>query len=188
MSANIACGGHAGDEQTMERTVLLALGRGVRIGAHPGYPDRENFGRLEIAMTAEAIAETVLRQIERLHAVVQRLGGEIVHVKPHGALYNVAVKNAEVARAIGRASRAGMPGEDLRPGGSPMLDVCAPWDEGGGGGVRRSAVRTGWHPALPQVPRCANHRSGAAAAQALALRARGAGGDGLCSRRYPRIA
>ena len=99
-SANIACGGHAGDRQTMERTVRLALDRGVRIGAHPGYPDRENFGRLEIAMSAEAIAETVCRQIEQLNAVVLQLGGEIVHVKPHGALYNVAVKNAEVARAI----------------------------------------------------------------------------------------
>jgi 5-oxoprolinase (ATP-hydrolysing) subunit A len=99
-SANIACGGHAGDEQTMERTVRLALARGVRIGAHPGYPDRENFGRVEIAMSAEAIADTVCEQIERLQTVVARLGGEIVHVKPHGALYNVAVKNGEVARAI----------------------------------------------------------------------------------------
>ena len=62
-SANIACGGHAGDAHTMERTARLALERGVRIGAHPGYPDRENFGRLEIAMTPEAIADTVYAQI-----------------------------------------------------------------------------------------------------------------------------
>jgi len=100
-SANIACGGHAGDEATMERTVLLALERGVRIGAHPGYPDRANFGRLEIPMSPADIAHTVRRQIERLDAVVRRLGGVIVHVKPHGAMYNVAVRNAEVARAIG---------------------------------------------------------------------------------------
>jgi UPF0271 protein len=100
-SANIACGGHAGDEATMERTARMALERGVKIGAHPGYPDRENFGRLEMPMSSEAIAETVLRQIERLEAVVSRLGGQIVHVKPHGALYNVAVKNEAVARAIG---------------------------------------------------------------------------------------
>src|SRR5438270_14053362 len=99
-SANIACGGHAGDEATMERTARLALERGVRIGAHPGYPDRENFGRLEIAMTGAEIAETVYRQIAQLDEVVMQLGGEIVHVKPHGALYNVAVKNAEVARGI----------------------------------------------------------------------------------------
>ena len=93
-SANIACGGHAGDEATMERTARLALERGVRIGAHPGYPDRANFGRLEMPMTAAEIEQTVHEQIERLDAVVRRLGGAIVHVKPHGALYNVAVRNA----------------------------------------------------------------------------------------------
>jgi UPF0271 protein len=128
-SANIACGGHAGDEGTMERTARLALERGVHIGAHPGYPDRENFGRLEMAMGAEEIADTVQRQIERLEAVVARVGGTIVHVKPHGALYNVAVKNAEVARAIavgvGRWNRTvtifGL-------AGSAMLDV---WREMG---------------------------------------------------------
>jgi UPF0271 protein len=128
-SANIACGGHAGDEGTMERTVRLALERGVRIGAHPGYPDRENFGRLEMAMSAEAIADTVQEQIERLEAVTARVGGTIVHVKPHGALYNVAVKNAEVARAIavgvGRWKR-GVAIFGLA--GSPMLDV---WREMG---------------------------------------------------------
>src|SRR6478609_1234756 len=95
-SANIACGGHAGDESTMERTALLALERGVRIGAHPGYPDRANFGRIEMPMTGSEIAQTVFEQIGRLEAVVRRLGGKIVHVKPHGALYNVAVHNAEV--------------------------------------------------------------------------------------------
>jgi UPF0271 protein len=99
-SANIACGGHAGDDHTMERTVRLALERGVRIGAHPGYPDPANFGRIEIAMRPAEIAATVHQQIARLEVIVHRLGGTIVHVKPHGALYNVAVKNAEVARAI----------------------------------------------------------------------------------------
>src|SRR5258706_5265443 len=100
-SANIACGGHAGDEATMERTTILALERGVHIGAHPGYPDRANFGRIEIPLTNEEITRTVWEQIERLDAVVTRLGGKIVHVKPHGALYNVAVHNSRVARAIG---------------------------------------------------------------------------------------
>ena len=123
-SANIACGGHAGDEQTMERTVRLALERGVRIGAHPGYPDRENFGRLEIAMTPEAIADTVQAQIVRLDAVVQALGGAIVHVKPHGALYNVAVHNADVARAIALGVMRWNPGVTLFGlAGSPMLEV-----------------------------------------------------------------
>jgi 5-oxoprolinase (ATP-hydrolysing) subunit A len=100
-SANIACGAHAGNDAIMERTARLALDRGVRIGAHPGYPDRANFGRIQVPMTAEEIAQTVLEQIERLDAIVRRLGGEIVHVKPHGALYNVAVHDGDVARAIG---------------------------------------------------------------------------------------
>ena len=101
-SANIACGAHAGDEAVMERTAKLAIERGVRIGAHPGYPDRANFGRIEITMTEAEIEATVREQIERLEAVVRRVGGEIVHVKPHGALYNVAVNNESVARAIAR--------------------------------------------------------------------------------------
>src|SRR5262245_65235510 len=77
-SANIACGGHAGDDATMERTARLALERGVRIGAHPGYPDRANFGRIEVAMSRAEIARTVSDQIERLDAIVRRIGGTIV--------------------------------------------------------------------------------------------------------------
>jgi len=102
-SANIACGGHAGDEETMERTARLALERGVRIGAHPSYPDRANFGRQEMPMAGEALEASLIEQIERLERVVRRLGGRIVHVKPHGALYNVAARNESVARAIGAA-------------------------------------------------------------------------------------
>lgn len=123
-SANIACGAHAGDEATMERTARLALERKVRIGAHPGYPDRANFGRVEMAMTAAEIEATVWQQIELLDAVVQRLGGCVVHVKPHGALYNVAVRNQSVAEAIGRGVarwNQGVPVFGLA--GSPMLDV-----------------------------------------------------------------
>lgn len=128
-SANIACGAHAGNEATMERTARLALDRGVRIGAHPGYPDRENFGRVEMKMNPEAIAATVREQIERLHAIVSRLGGSIVHVKPHGALYNVAVKNAEVARAIGAGVIRWNPAIPIFGlAESPMLDV---WREMG---------------------------------------------------------
>ena len=123
-SANIACGGHAGDAQTMERTARLALERGVRIGAHPGYPDRENFGRLEIEMTCEAITETVCAQIARLDKVVRRVGGTIVHVKPHGALYNVAARNPEVARAIAEGAARWNPRTTLFGlAGSPMLEV-----------------------------------------------------------------
>jgi UPF0271 protein len=128
-SANIACGGHAGDESTMERTARLAIDRGVNIGAHPGYPDRANFGRVEMPMTSEEIERTLVEQIERLEAVVRCVGGRIVHVKPHGALYNVAVHNREVAHAIGGGVarwRRGVPIFGLA--GSPMLDV---WREMG---------------------------------------------------------
>jgi len=123
-SANIACGAHAGDETMMERTARLAIERGVRIGAHPGYPDRANFGRLEMPMTPREIEATVLEQIARLEAVVTRVGGAIVHVKAHGALYNVAVRNREVAEAIGRAVAKWNPQARLFGlAGSPMLEV-----------------------------------------------------------------
>src|SRR5689334_9068611 len=105
-SANIACGGHAGDEATMERTARLALARGVRIGAHPSYPDRANFGRIEMQMADADIERAVREQIERLERVVNSLGRSIAHVKPHGALYNVAARDEHVARAIGRAVAA----------------------------------------------------------------------------------
>ena len=123
-SANIACGGHAGDEAIMERTSRLALERGVRIGAHPGYPDRANFGRIEMAMTPAETADTVSEQIGRLDGVVRRLGGSIEYVKPHGALYNVAVHNGEVARAIAQGVARWNP-DTLVFGlaGSPMLEV-----------------------------------------------------------------
>jgi len=128
-SANIACGGHAGDESTMERTTRLALERGVHIGAHPGYPDRANFGRLEIPMSPAEIENTVFEQIQRLETVVRRLGGTIVHVKPHGALYNVAVRNREVARAIGHGVAKWNPRVAIFGlAASPMLDV---WREMG---------------------------------------------------------
>jgi UPF0271 protein len=128
-SANIACGGHAGDEATMERTTRLALERGVRIGAHPGYPDRANFGRIEMAMTSAEIEAAIQEQIERLEAVVRRLGGEIVHVKPHGAIYNVAVRNREVARAIGNGvAKWNRRVPIFGLAASPMLDV---WREMG---------------------------------------------------------
>ena len=123
-SANIACGGHAGDQATMERTAQLALARGVRIGAHPGYPDPAHFGRLEMPMSEAEIAETVYRQILRLEAVVSAVGGKIVHVKPHGALYNVAARDAAVARAIAAAvMRWNADAPLFGLAGSPMLDI-----------------------------------------------------------------
>jgi UPF0271 protein len=104
-SANIACGWHAGDAATMVRTVKWALERGVVIGAHPSYPDRENFGRTEMQRDPEHVYADVLYQIGALDAIVRAQGGELHHVKPHGALYNQAVRDPALARAIVRAVR-----------------------------------------------------------------------------------
>src|SRR5215471_13060037 len=102
-SANIACGGHAGDERTMRETVRIAKELNVAVGAHPGYPDRENFGRIESPMSAAEIEATVRDQIAALAEVAAPFGMQLTHCKPHGALYHAANKSAEVAAAIGRA-------------------------------------------------------------------------------------
>ena len=97
-SANIACGGHAGDQATMGATVKLAQANGVAIGAHPGFPDREHFGRRELVMSAEEVWATVMIQIMALRAFAP-----LRHVKPHGALYNLAARDATVAGVIADA-------------------------------------------------------------------------------------
>ena len=97
-SANVACGAHAGDESTMRETVALARRYGVAVGAHPGYPDRVNFGRVPIAMTDDELSEEVARQIRALKRVDPDL--KIAHVKAHGALYNRGERDSAVARAI----------------------------------------------------------------------------------------
>jgi UPF0271 protein len=99
-SANVACGGHAGDEETMRITIEQAIRHGVAIGAHPGYADRENFGRLELKIPAQDVADSVFEQVRALAEIAESCGAEVVHVKPHGALYNQAVRNRELAQAI----------------------------------------------------------------------------------------
>ena len=99
-SANVACGGHAGDERTMDATIRQAMRHGVCIGAHPGFPDPDNFGRVEISMTPGQIATSVHEQVVRLDRVAQGCGAALGHVKAHGALYNLAARDAAVARAI----------------------------------------------------------------------------------------
>src|SRR3974390_71760 len=102
-SANVACGGHAGDERTMRETVRMAQELGVAVGAHPGYPDRANFGRIESPLSIAEIEATVRDQIAALAEVAASLGVRLAHCKPHGALYHAANKSTEVAAAIGRA-------------------------------------------------------------------------------------
>jgi UPF0271 protein len=99
-SANVACGLHAGDPLVMERTVGLAREHGVGIGAHPGYPDLQGFGRRAMQLAPEEVEALVLYQIGALAAFA---GAELVHVKPHGALYNQAARDPALAQAIARA-------------------------------------------------------------------------------------
>src|SRR5216683_5598376 len=99
-SVNVACGGHAGDEQTMKTTIEQALRWKLAIGAHPGYPDRANFGRIELSLSPAEIATSIFEQVRTLGEVTSRCGARVLHVKPHGALYNQAVRNRELAEAI----------------------------------------------------------------------------------------
>ena len=104
-SANIACGFHAGDAVLMQQCVREALKNGVAIGAHPSFPDRENFGRTAMQLPPETVYAQVLYQIGALAAIVHAQGGELRHVKPHGMLYNQAAKEPPLADAIARAVR-----------------------------------------------------------------------------------
>lgn len=99
-SANIACGFHAGDAGVMKKTVKLALKHNVAIGAHPGLPDLQGFGRREMAISPEEAYDMVVYQIGALAGFVHSEGGLLRHVKPHGALYNMAAVNADLAEAI----------------------------------------------------------------------------------------
>ncbi len=101
-SANIACGAHAGDESTMAQTVTLCIKHGAAVGAHPSYPDRANFGRVEMAMTARELEESIFQQVRALGEIAQAQRTELQYVKPHGALYNVAVRDHDVAETIAR--------------------------------------------------------------------------------------
>jgi UPF0271 protein len=123
-SVNIACGGHAGDAGMMRETVEQAMRHGVAIGAHPGYADRENFGRVELELSGAEVADSMYEQVSVLGAIAVGCGARVAHVKPHGALYNQAVRDralaAAIARGVARWSR-----EVVMVGlaGSAMLEV-----------------------------------------------------------------
>ncbi len=104
-SASIACGLHAGDADTMRRTIALCMQHGVAIGAHPSFDDREGFGRREMQCPVDEIHALVTRQIRMLSGIACELGTRIVHVKPHGALYNMAARDAGTGDAIASAVR-----------------------------------------------------------------------------------
>ncbi len=104
-SANVACGFHAGDPTVMRRTVHLALSHGVAIGAHPGLPDLAGFGRREMGVTPDTVYDLVAYQVGALQGVARAAGTRLAHVKAHGALYNMAARNASLAAAIATAVR-----------------------------------------------------------------------------------
>jgi UPF0271 protein len=108
-SANVACGAHAGDPLVMARTVALARRLGVAVGAHPGYPDRDGFGRRDLPMTAEELRASILAQLGALDAIARASGVPLTHVKPHGALYNRAAHDPAIAGIVASAVRAVSP-------------------------------------------------------------------------------
>jgi 5-oxoprolinase (ATP-hydrolysing) subunit A len=123
-SVNVACGGHAGDPRTMKATIEQALRWKLAVGAHPGYPDRANFGRLELKLPSEAIADSVFEQVRALAEVAAGCGASVMHVKPHGTLYNQAATNRVLAQAIADGiARWSRDVTLVGLAGSPMLDV-----------------------------------------------------------------
>jgi len=123
-SANIACGVHAGDEETIRTTLRLCAMHRIAVGAHPSYPDRANFGRREMNISPGEIEAYVFDQVNLLAAAAASDGEELRHVKPHGALYHAATRQAEIASAIGRAVRRVSDALILVGlAGSPMLGV-----------------------------------------------------------------
>jgi UPF0271 protein len=123
-SVNVACGGHAGDAATMRATIEQAMRHGVAIGAHPGYADRANFGRIELRLPAAELEQSIHEQVCALARVAEECGAVVRHVKPHGALYNQAVRDAEIAWAIARGiARWRRDVVLVGLAGTPMLEV-----------------------------------------------------------------
>lgn len=108
-SANIACGFHAGDPMVMARTVAMAAENGVGIGAHPGYPDLQGFGRRNMELAPEEVKNLVIYQVGALTAFARAAGRPLQHVKAHGALYNMAARDLRLARAIAEGVKAAAP-------------------------------------------------------------------------------
>lgn len=122
-SASIACGGHAGDDASMTRTVVAAMASGVAIGAHPGYPDRANFGRVPVKMALAELEDMVAAQVGAILRIADRCGGWLAHVKPHGALYHEAMRRRDMAEAVAMGvARAGASAVMIGQAGSPALD------------------------------------------------------------------
>lgn len=112
-AANVACGGHFGDDASMAEAVRLALDHGVVLGAHPSYPDREHFGRRSLDLEESALRRSLVEQLSRLRAIAEEAGLRLARVKPHGSLYNDAHRDPERARVVVDAVRDVDPGLSL---------------------------------------------------------------------------
>ncbi|MUU76941.1 5-oxoprolinase subunit PxpA [Winogradskyella endarachnes] len=124
-SCNIACGGHAGDLQTMKTVVKLAKLNGVKIGAHPSFPDKLNFGRVIMKLSDDELFESLKSQIENLQSVLKSEGLKLNHIKPHGALYNLAAKDLETANVIVRVFKClNVPIKLYAPYNSVLADLA----------------------------------------------------------------
>jgi UPF0271 protein len=171
----VACGGHAGDDASMERVVRAALARSVAVGAHPSYPDRAGFGRRAMELPPDLLAGTVAEQVGSLLDVIRRCGARLAYVKPHGALYNAAAKDPALAGAIADGVARVAPGVVLVGlAGSAMLAAFA---EAGFAVAGEAFADRGYEPDGSLTPR---GRPGAlkrtakeAAEQAVAIATRG---------------
>jgi UPF0271 protein len=125
-SVHVACGGHAGDAQSMRDTVSAALASGVRVGAHPSYPDREGFGRRPMPMAATELESALHSQLSALASACSEVGAQLVSVKPHGALYHEVATAGQALDALRNAMASSGLGSDalVLPAGAPALEVC----------------------------------------------------------------
>jgi UPF0271 protein len=173
--ANIACGGHAGDDASIAAALARCGRHGVQAGAHPSYPDRAGFGRVHLPMAPDALRASVAEQCERLAALAERAGIRPGHVKPHGALYHAAAASPDVARAVvaGAVEALGYDIVVLGPPGGALLEAAS---EAGVGYAREGFADRGLRADGSLVPRgepgalIADPVAAAAQARALAIR------------------
>ena len=150
-SCNIACGGHAGDAESIEATVREALARGVNVGAHPAYPDREGFGRRSRFMSGEPLRDALRSQLDDFGRAAARLGATVTHVKPHGTLYTDAVVDAELADVIAGVV-AEVPGKPMLVG-QPGTALESAAEAHGLGFIAEAFVDRAYQPNGQLVPR-----------------------------------
>jgi UPF0271 protein len=150
-SANVACGIHAGNARVMRESIRLARANGVAVGAHPGFPDREGFGRRDLRMPPAAVSAFVTDQVRALAAIADEEGIRLQHVKPHGALFNVAVVDRPIADAIARAVAAIDPSLILF--GLPASELIAAGDAAGLPTAREAFADRAYRPDGTLVPR-----------------------------------